>query len=117
MLRKCRGACSAVGRLPLRSPIDTGTVAQNGGIASKAGDRRSPQAKEDQTLLACTNAGRLPTSPPAPWAFQLMQIAGHFVNSHSGGSLPSSAKVLALLASSNADAATVQQAAVCTALE
>jgi hypothetical protein len=48
MLRKCRGACSVVGRLPLRSPIDTGTVAQNGGIASKAGDRRSPQAREDQ---------------------------------------------------------------------
>jgi hypothetical protein len=45
------------------------------------------------------------------WTEQLMQIAGHFVNSHSGGSLPSSAKVLALLASNNADAATVQQAA------
>jgi hypothetical protein len=45
------------------------------------------------------------------WTEQLMQIANHFVNSHSGGSLPSSAKVLALLASTNADDATVQQAA------
>jgi hypothetical protein len=45
------------------------------------------------------------------WTEQLMQIAGHFVNSHSGGSLPSSAKVLALLASTKADDATVQQAA------
>ena len=35
MLRKYQGACSAVGRLPLRSPIDTGTVAQNGGIRIK----------------------------------------------------------------------------------
>ena len=35
MLRKCRGACSVVGRLPLRSPIDSGTVAQNGGIRIK----------------------------------------------------------------------------------
>jgi hypothetical protein len=45
------------------------------------------------------------------WTEQLMQIAGHFVNSHSGGNLPSSAKVLALLAASGADDATVQQAA------
>ena len=47
----------------------------------------------------------------ATWTEQLMKIASHFVNSHSGGSLPSSAKVLALLASNNADDATVQQAA------
>jgi len=45
------------------------------------------------------------------WTEQLMQIAGHFVNSHSSGNLPSSAKVLAMLAASDADDATVQQAA------
>jgi len=45
------------------------------------------------------------------WASQLMQIAEHFVNVDSSHNLPSSAKVLALLASNNADDATVQQAA------
>jgi hypothetical protein len=45
------------------------------------------------------------------WASQLMQIAGHFANVQSTQHLPSSAQVLALLASSNADDATVQQAA------
>jgi len=39
---------------------------------------------------------------------QFMQVAGHFVNSHPSVNLPSSAKVLALLASNNADDATVQ---------
>lgn len=45
------------------------------------------------------------------WASQLMQIAEHFVNVDPSHHLPSSAKVLALLASNSADAATVQQAA------
>ena len=46
-----------------------------------------------------------------PWAFQLMQVAERFSNHNSSYDLPSSAKVLALLASNNADDATVQQAA------
>lgn len=45
------------------------------------------------------------------WTDQLMQIADRFLNYHSSGNLPSSAKVLALLAAANADDATVQQAA------
>ena len=45
------------------------------------------------------------------WVNQLMQVAGRFVNWQSTANLPSSAQVLALLASSNADDATVQQAA------
>jgi hypothetical protein len=45
------------------------------------------------------------------WAQQLMQVAERFSNTNSSSILPSSAKVLALLASNNADAATVQQAA------
>lgn len=45
------------------------------------------------------------------WASQLMQIAEHFANVDPSHHLPSSAKVLALLASTNADDATVQQAA------
>lgn len=45
------------------------------------------------------------------WASQLMQIAERFSNVNSSGHLPSSAKVLALLAASDADDATVQQAA------
>jgi len=45
------------------------------------------------------------------WANQLMQIAERFVNYNSSCNLPSSAKVLALLAASDADDATVQQAA------
>jgi len=45
------------------------------------------------------------------WAGQLMQIAERFSNVNSSGHLPSSAKVLALLAASDADDATVQQAA------
>lgn len=45
------------------------------------------------------------------WAQQLMQVAERFSNPNSSSYLPSSAKVLALLASSNADDATVQQAA------
>jgi len=45
------------------------------------------------------------------WASQLMQIAEHFVNVDPSHHLPSSAKVLSLLASSGADDATVQQAA------
>jgi hypothetical protein len=46
-----------------------------------------------------------------------MQIAERFANHVSTRDLPSSAQVLALLAASDADDATVQQAAVCTALE
>ena len=46
-----------------------------------------------------------------PWASQLMQVAERFSNHNSSFDLPSSAKVLALLASNNADDATVQQAA------
>lgn len=46
-----------------------------------------------------------------PWASQLMQVAERFSNHNSSYDLPSSAKVLALLASNNADDATVQQAA------
>ena len=45
------------------------------------------------------------------WAQQLMQVAERFSNTNSSSILPSSAKVLALLASTNADDATVQQAA------
>jgi hypothetical protein len=45
------------------------------------------------------------------WATQLMQVAERFSNWNSSSNLPSSAKVLALLASSGADDATVQQAA------
>ena len=45
------------------------------------------------------------------WASQLMQIAERFSNVNPSGHLPSSAKVLALLAASDADDATVQQAA------
>ena len=45
------------------------------------------------------------------WAQQLMQVAERFSNTNSSSYLPSSAKVLALLASTNADDATVQQAA------
>jgi len=45
------------------------------------------------------------------WTSQLMQIAGRFANCDSSHNLPSSAKVLALLAASDADDATVQQAA------
>ena len=45
------------------------------------------------------------------WAFQLMQVAERFSNHNSGCDLPSSAKVLALLAAGDADDATVQQAA------
>lgn len=46
-----------------------------------------------------------------PWASQLMQVADRFSNHQSTDDLPSSAQVLALLASNNADDATVQQAA------
>ena len=45
------------------------------------------------------------------WAQQLMQVAERFTNVQSTGHLPSSAQVLALLAASDADDATVQQAA------
>ena len=45
------------------------------------------------------------------WARSLMQVAEKFSNRNSGSVLPSSAKVLALLAASDADDATVQQAA------
>jgi len=45
------------------------------------------------------------------WTNQLMLVADRFSNYHSSGDLPSSAKVLALLASSGAGDATVQQAA------
>lgn len=45
------------------------------------------------------------------WAQQLMQVAERFSNTNLSSLLPSSAKVLALLASNNADDATVQQAA------
>lgn len=45
------------------------------------------------------------------WAGQLMQVAERFSNGKSTFNLPSSAQVLALLASNNADDATVQQAA------
>ena len=45
------------------------------------------------------------------WAQQLMQVAERFTNANSSSHLPSSAKVLALLAAANADDATVQQAA------
>jgi hypothetical protein len=46
-----------------------------------------------------------------PWAFQLMQVAERFSNHNSSYDLPSSARVLALLASSGADDTIVQQAA------
>jgi len=46
-----------------------------------------------------------------PWASQLMQVAERFLNHNSSYDLPSSAKVLALLAAGGADDATVQQAA------
>ena len=42
----------------------------------------------------------------ASWAQQLMQIADRFANTHSSGHLPSSAKVLALLAASRLHLAT-----------
>ena len=45
------------------------------------------------------------------WVNQLMQVAERFVNWQSTANLPSSAQVLALLASTNADDATVRQAA------
>lgn len=45
------------------------------------------------------------------WARQLMQVADYFSNRKSTSDLPSSAMVLALLAESNADDATVEQAA------
>jgi hypothetical protein len=45
------------------------------------------------------------------WVNQLMQVAERFSNYHPSGNLPSSAKVLALLAASDADDDTVQQAA------
>jgi hypothetical protein len=45
------------------------------------------------------------------WTNQLMQVAERFTNWNSSSNLPSSAKVLALLAAANADDATVQQAA------
>jgi len=45
------------------------------------------------------------------WANQLMQVAERFLNWQSTANLPSSAQVLALLAASGADDATVQQAA------
>ena len=45
------------------------------------------------------------------WAQQLMQVAERFSNAKSTSVLPSSAQVLALLAASDADDATVQQAA------
>lgn len=47
----------------------------------------------------------------AAWAGQLMHVAEHFSNLNSSLNLPSSAKVLALLASTNADDATVQHVA------
>jgi hypothetical protein len=47
----------------------------------------------------------------AAWSAQLMHVAQRFSNLNSSLNLPSSAKVLALLASSGADDATVQQAA------
>lgn len=46
-----------------------------------------------------------------PWASQLMQVAEYFANHNSSYDLPSSARVLALLASANADDATVQHVA------
>jgi hypothetical protein len=45
------------------------------------------------------------------WTNQLMMVADRFSNYQSSGDLPSSAQVLALLASSGVDDATVQQAA------
>jgi hypothetical protein len=45
------------------------------------------------------------------WAQQLIQVAERFANTNSSSHLPSSAKVLAMLAASGADDATVQQAA------
>jgi hypothetical protein len=45
------------------------------------------------------------------WAQQLMQVAERFSNTNSSSVLPSSAKVLALLAASGADDTTVEQAA------
>jgi hypothetical protein len=45
------------------------------------------------------------------WAQQLMRVADHFSNANSSLHLPSSAKVLALLAAAGADDATVEQAA------
>lgn len=47
------------------------------------------------------------------WAHQLMAVAERFSNHNSSCDLPSSAKVLALLAASGADDATVQQAENC----
>ena len=47
----------------------------------------------------------------AAWAGRLMHVAERFSNLNSSLNLPSSAKVLALLAASGADDATVQQAA------
>ena len=47
----------------------------------------------------------------AQWAGQLMRVAEHFSNRKSTFNLPSSAQVLALLASNNADDDTVRQAA------
>jgi hypothetical protein len=43
------------------------------------------------------------------WTANLMDVAEHFANFHSSGNLPSSAKVLALLAQARADDATVQR--------
>ena len=43
------------------------------------------------------------------WAHSLMQVAERFSNQNSSSDLPSSAKVLALLAAGDADDATVQQ--------
>ena len=52
-----------------------------------------------------------PAQAPPAGAQQLMQVADHFSNVNSSCHLPSSAKVLALLAAAGADDATVEQAA------
>jgi hypothetical protein len=59
-------------------------------------------------FMSCVNAEFGWT---AAWAGQLMHVAEHFSNLNTSLNLPSSAKVLALLASNNADDATVRQAA------
>jgi hypothetical protein len=87
------------------------------GRASKAGDRRSPQAREDQATGSRLKYGGNPDYLQARLRRDAPEVAEHFANRMLTSDLPSSAQVLALLASSNADDATVQQAAVCTALE
>lgn len=69
---------------------------------------RMKELLPDGQFLACVKAefGWTPR-----WAQQLMQVGKRFSDANSSSLLPSSAKVLALLAANNADDETVEQAA------